>query len=56
MAKLIARKEGILVGITSGASMWLATELAKTDGYNDKTIVALLPDSGERYMSAGLFD
>lgn len=56
MAKLIARKEGILVGITSGASVWLATELAKTGEYRDKTIVALLPDSGERYMSAGLFD
>lgn len=56
MAKLIARKEGILVGITSGASVLVATELAKRDEYENKTIVALLPDSGERYMSAGLFD
>lgn len=56
MSKLIARKEGILVGITSGASAWLAVQLAMKEEYKNKTIVALLPDSGERYMSAGLFD
>lgn len=55
-AKRIAREEGILVGITSGATAYIAIELAKKDEYKDKTIIAFLPDGGDRYMSTGIFD
>lgn len=55
-AKRIAREEGILVGITSGAAAYIAIELAKKDEYKDKTIIAFLPDGGDRYMSTGIFD
>ena len=55
-SKEIARNEGILVGITSGAAVWTARKIAVQTGNNNKTIVAFLPDSGERYMSSGLFD
>ena len=55
-AKRIAREEGILVGITSGAAAYIAVELAKKDEYKDKTIIAFLPDGGDRYMSTGIFD
>lgn len=55
-AKRIAREEGILVGITSGAAAYIAIELAKKDEYKDKTIIAFLPDGGDRYMSTGVFD
>ncbi len=54
--KRIAREEGILVGITSGAATYIAIELAKMSEYKDKTIVAFLPDAGNRYMSTGMFD
>ena len=55
-AKRIALEEGILVGITSGAAAYIAIELAKKDEYKDKTIIAFLPDGGDRYMSTGIFD
>lgn len=54
-AKKIAKKEGILVGISSGAVMYAAMELAKRKEYAGKTIVVLLPDSGDRYYSTQLF-
>ena len=55
MANEIAKTEGILVGISSGASAWTAIQLAKKDEYKGKTIVALLPDTGERYLSTGIY-
>ena len=56
MAREIARTEGILVGISSGAAVSAALTLAQQPAYAGKTIVVMLPDTGERYLSTGIFD
>lgn len=54
-AREIGREEGVLVGISSGAALWAAMELGRHSEYAGKTIVVLLPDTGERYLSGELF-
>lgn len=53
--RLLARSEGLLTGISSGAAAWAAAELARSEELRDKMIVTLLPDTGERYLSTGVF-
>ncbi len=55
-SRLLAAREGLLAGISSGAAAWAALQLARREEYRDRTIVTLLPDTGERYLSTQLYD
>ena len=56
LARAAAANEGLLVGISSGAALWAAIELSKREDFAGRTIVVLLPDTGERYLSTWLFE
>ena len=53
--RLMGRREGVLVGVSSGAALWAAIQLARRPANEGRTIVVLLPDSGERYLSTPMF-
>ncbi|MBO7275223.1 MAG: pyridoxal-phosphate dependent enzyme, partial [Clostridia bacterium] len=55
MSRLLGKREGVLAGISSGAALYAAVQLAKRDDSEGKTIVVILPDTGERYLSTDLF-
>jgi cysteine synthase A len=55
LGRLMGRREGVLVGISSGAALWAAVEQAKRPEHEGKTIVVLLPDTGDRYLSTAMF-
>lgn len=54
-ARALAKQEGILAGISSGAALWAALEVAKRKENQDKLLVVILPDTGERYLTTDLF-
>ena len=54
-ARALAREEGLLVGISAGANVWAAGELARREGMAGKVVVTILCDTGERYLSTPLF-
>lgn len=56
MTRRLAKEEGILAGISSGAAVTAAARIAAEPQFHGKTIVVILPDSGERYLSANLFE
>jgi cysteine synthase A len=56
LARRLAKEEGILTGISSGAAVWAAIEVAKRQESEGKMIVVILPDTGERYISTWLFN